>query len=78
MLQKVWFTRRNAMALALVVGGSVLLPMTSQAQAPSKSALNLAMIAEPPTLDPMASPTDLVATIMQHVYEPLYTFDANW
>lgn len=36
------------------------------------------MTAEPPTLDPMASTTDLVATIMQHVYEPLFTFDANW
>ena len=26
----------------------------------------------------MASTADLVGTIMQHVYEPLYTFDANW
>jgi peptide/nickel transport system substrate-binding protein len=41
-------------------------------------AANLAMIGEPQTLDPMASTTDLVATIMQHVYEPLYTFDAKW
>ena len=47
----------------------------SQAQ---KSALNLAMIGEPQTLDPMASTADLVGTIMQHVYEPLYTFDGNW
>jgi ABC-type transport system substrate-binding protein len=38
----------------------------------------LAMVAEPPTLDPMASTADLVGTIMQHVYEPLYTFDAKW
>ncbi|HEY4084175.1 MAG TPA: ABC transporter substrate-binding protein [Burkholderiaceae bacterium] len=44
----------------------------------AKSALNLAMVAEPQTLDPMASTADLVATIMQHVYEPLYTFDAQW
>jgi peptide/nickel transport system substrate-binding protein len=36
------------------------------------------MIAEPQTLDPMASTADLVGTIMQHVYEPLYTFDGNW
>jgi hypothetical protein len=36
------------------------------------------MIAEPATLDPMATTADLTATIMQHVYEPLYTFDANW
>lgn len=39
---------------------------------------NLAMIGEPQTLDPMASTADLVGTIMQHVYEPLYTFDAKW
>ena len=38
----------------------------------------LAMVAEPQTLDPMASTADLVGTIMQHVYEPLYTFDAKW
>jgi peptide/nickel transport system substrate-binding protein len=38
----------------------------------------LAMVAEPQTLDPMASSADLVGTIMQHVYEPLYTFDAKW
>ena len=38
----------------------------------------LAMVAEPQTLDPMASTADLVGTIMQHVYETLYTFDAKW
>lgn len=38
----------------------------------------LAMVGEPQTLDPMASTADLVGTIMQHVYETLYTFDANW
>jgi peptide/nickel transport system substrate-binding protein len=26
----------------------------------------------------MVSTSDLVGTIMQHVYETLYTFDANW
>jgi peptide/nickel transport system substrate-binding protein len=39
---------------------------------------DLAMVGEPQSLDPMASSADLVGTIMQHVYEPLYTFDANW
>jgi peptide/nickel transport system substrate-binding protein len=39
---------------------------------------NLAMVGEPQGLDPMISTADLVGTIMQHVYEPLYTFDANW
>ena len=78
MLQKFSLSRRHAVALALVMGGSAALPMAAQGQALSKSALNLAMIAEPSTLDPMASTADLVGTIMQHVYEPLYTFDASW
>lgn len=42
------------------------------------SAANLAMVAEPQSLDPMIGSSDLVATIMQHVYEPLYTFDSQW
>jgi peptide/nickel transport system substrate-binding protein len=45
---------------------------------PKGGAANLAMIGEPQTLDPMASTADLVSIIMQHVYEPLYTFDGNW
>lgn len=49
----------------------------AQAQTPA-SAVNLAMVGEPPSLDPMQATTDLVGTIMQHVYEPLYTFDAKW
>ncbi|WP_294768546.1 ABC transporter substrate-binding protein [uncultured Rhodoferax sp.] len=45
---------------------------------PKGGAVNLAMVGEPQGLDPMVSTADLVGTIMQHVYEPLYTFDANW
>ena len=41
-------------------------------------AANIAMIGEPQTLDPMASTADLVGIITQHIYELLYTFDANW
>jgi peptide/nickel transport system substrate-binding protein len=36
------------------------------------------MVAEPPGLDPMSTTADLVGTIMQHVYEPLYTVDVHW
>jgi peptide/nickel transport system substrate-binding protein len=61
----------TAAAIALVGGSALAAP-------PKGGAANLAMIAEPQTLDPMASTADLVGTIMQHVYEPLYTFDANW
>jgi peptide/nickel transport system substrate-binding protein len=41
-------------------------------------AANIAVVAEPPGLDPMINTADLVGTIMQHVYEPLYTVDAHW
>ena len=50
----------------------------SLAAPPRGGAANIAMIGEPQTLDPMASTADLVGTIMLHVYEQLYTFDANW
>jgi len=62
-----------ALLFAATLGGSQI--AHSQAQ---KSALNLAMVAEPQSLDPMASTQDLVGTIMQHVYEPLFTFDGKW
>ena len=53
-------------------------PLVVGQSAVAASGANLAMIAEPQTLDPMGTTADLVGTIMQHVYEPLYTFDANW
>ena len=62
-----------SLAAAALLGSAASL----QAQAPRNYA-TLAMVAEPQTLDPMASTADLVGTIMQHVYEPLYTFDAKW
>ncbi|HSC98348.1 MAG TPA: ABC transporter substrate-binding protein [Casimicrobiaceae bacterium] len=53
------------------------LPIRAIAAPPRGGVANLAMIGEPQTLDPMASTADLVGTIMQHVYELLYTYDAN-
>ena len=70
-------TRRRILAASLAACTLFALPAGMAFAAPG-SALNLAMVAEPQTLDPMASTADLVATIMQHVYEPLYTFDAKW
>ena len=64
-----------AIALAATLG----LAAGSALAAPVKGgAANIAMIGEPQTLDPMASTADLVGIITQHVYELLYTFDANW
>ena len=62
-----------AAAAAALLGSAA----SSYAQAPRNYA-TLAMVGEPQTLDPMASTADLVGTIMQHVYETLYTFDAKW
>ena len=53
------------------------LPIRAIAAPARGGVANLAMIGEPQTLDPMASTADLVGTIMQHVYELLYTYDAN-
>jgi peptide/nickel transport system substrate-binding protein len=67
--------RRTAVSslLALAAAGAGI-PLRAQTV---KSALNLAMVAEPPTLDIQSTPADLVCIIMQHVYESLYTFDAK-
>ena len=66
-----------------VVHGALVLTAALAALGPAAQAqgtrhfATLAMVAEPQTLDPMASTADLVGTIMQHVYETLYTFDAK-
>ncbi len=71
--------RAGVATSALVVALATALGSTPAVAAPPRGgAANLAMVAEPQTLDPMASTADLVGTIMQHVYEPLYTFDGNW
>ena len=73
-------SKRSLLGAAAVMALSAALPLAAplaHAQTPRTFA-TLAMVAEPQTLDPMASTADLVGTIMQHVYEPLYTFDAKW
>ena len=68
--------RRTALSSLLALGAAGAGLGIAHAQA-GKSALNLAMVAEPPTLDIQSTPADLVCIIMQHVYESLYTFDAK-
>ena len=61
-----------------LVAIALLLAMTPPHAAPQKGGVaNIAMNGEPQTPDPMSSTADLVGTIMQHVYELLYTYDAN-
>src|SRR3990167_6840035 len=65
-------SRRSCLGV-LALAGALLLPWGAATAAPAKGgAANLAMICEPPGLDPMVSTSDLVGTIMQHVYETLY------
>src|SRR5438552_2998584 len=73
-------THRAGRAIAAMVAAAAFALAGSAALAapPRGGAANIAMIGEPQTLDPMASTADLVGTIMLHVYEQLYTFDANW
>ena len=72
-------SRRGAIGATLLATLALGLGVSPAVHAQAtKNAANLAMIGEPQSLDPMVSSTDLVATIMQHVYEPLFTFDANW
>jgi peptide/nickel transport system substrate-binding protein len=61
--------------LALLVSG---ISSTSLAQEKKSGVLTVATVGEPPTLDQMLSPTDLVLMISQHIFETLYTFDAQW
>ena len=73
-------TFRAGLAAFALAAASVIAFATNSALAvpPKGGAANIAMIGEPQTLDPMASTADLVGIITQHIYELLYTFDANW
>ena len=44
----------------------------------SDGILTVATIGELPTLDAMQTPTDIVLTVDQHIFETLYTYDAQW
>ena len=64
----------------LAAGIAALLSGTATAALAQASGgvLTVATIGEPPTLDQMQTPTDIVITITQHIFETLYTFDAGW
>ncbi|WP_338608100.1 ABC transporter substrate-binding protein [Pelagibacterium nitratireducens] len=65
----------KAAAIAALAG--ISLPSFALAQTEGGT-IDVATIGEPPTLDPMTSTADLVGIITQHMFETLYTFDANW
>ncbi|MDF1632422.1 ABC transporter substrate-binding protein [Mycoplana sp. MJR14] len=70
-MKKTFLIATLASALAASTG---LVP----AQAASEGILTVATIGEPPTLDAMQTPTDIVLMIDQHIFETLYTYDAQW
>ena len=63
-----------------VVGGLLTLaaPIALAADPKSGGAINIATVGEPPTLDPMESPADVVGIISQHMFETLYTWGEGW
>src|SRR5690606_8037166 len=66
--------KRTAHASSFV---ALLAGFTGMAQA-GDGILTVATIGEPPTLDAMQTPTDIVLTIDQHIFETLFTYDAAW
>lgn len=75
------FRRRATLRSTLAAGviGLTALALPAAGATPVKGgAITVATIGEPPTLDPMASTADLVGILTQHIFETLYTFDAEW
>jgi len=57
---------------ALLVSTAMSLPSYAQTK------LDIAIIGEPQSLDPMLSTQDVVSIVTQHFIETLYTFDSTW
>lgn len=65
--------------LTITVAMAAAAMTTAHAQEPARGGtISVATIGEPPTLDPMVNPSDLVAMLSQHFFETLYTWDAGW
>jgi peptide/nickel transport system substrate-binding protein len=63
---------------ALAAGAGGIDPARA-AQAPRRGGtISVAIIGEPPTLDPMLTTADVVSIVTQHFYETLFTFDGQW
>src|SRR5690606_42045821 len=62
----------------LLLIASALLCSSALASANTEGVLNIATIGEPPTLDVMQTPTDIILTIDQHIVDTLFTYDEQW
>jgi peptide/nickel transport system substrate-binding protein len=68
-------TRREAGLLV----GTLMLAGQARADTPKQGGtIAVATAGEPPTLDPMESPADVVGIISQHIFETLYTWGDGW
>jgi peptide/nickel transport system substrate-binding protein len=67
----VQFLNKSAFCAALLAGAMLATPASAQT-------LNVAIVGEPETLDPMMSTKDVVSIVTQHFVETLYTFDQSW
>lgn len=65
------FTKKSILCAALLSGAVLAAPVSAQT-------LNVAIVGEPETLDPMMSTKDVVSIVTQHFVETLYTFDESW
>lgn len=65
------FRKRGLLYAALLSGAVLAAPASAQT-------LNVAIVGEPETLDPMMSTKDVVSIVTQHFVETLYTFDESW
>lgn len=67
-----WLPTRSALMAALLAGGVFATPLAAETE------LDVAIIGEADTFDPMISTKDVVSIVTQHFVETLYTFNANW
>lgn len=67
-------------SISLVTAAAViaLSPGAAFAKADDGKVVSVAIIGEPPTLDPTVSTADVVSIVTQHFFETLYTFDSKW
>jgi peptide/nickel transport system substrate-binding protein len=64
--------------LGVLVGGSAVLAGQASPAIPQGGILKVATIGEPPNLDVMTLPADLVTMIGQHIFEQLFAFDEKY
>ena len=81
-MNSAWHHHRRDLLRLLATAPAAALPWSpasaQQAQPRQGGTATIATIGEPPTLDPMDSPADVVGIISQHIFETLYTWGEGW